>query len=68
LKLQRCTKSSRPHITISMYAVHDDTKDKAFMIEMSWIKGGKFESVPKEMVDRAEAEAKRALDDGMDED
>lgn len=35
---------------------------------MSWIKNGKFEPVPKTLLDKAEADAKRALEDGMDED
>lgn len=51
-----------------MYAVHEDGKDKAFLLEMSWCKDGKFEEVPKKLVDEAEASAKRALENDMEED
>ena len=51
------------------YAVHDEGKDKPFVLEMSWLKDGKFESVPKALLDEAESAAKRALEeDDMEED
>lgn len=51
-----------------MYAVHEDGKEKAFLLEMSWCKDGKFEAVPKNLVDEAEALAKRAMEDDMEDD
>lgn len=55
-----------------IYVAHEDSKDKEFELEMTWIsdlKGptkGRHESVPRELLEEAEREAKRALE-GDDE-
>ena len=55
-----------------IYVAHEDSKDKEFELEMTWIsdlKGptkGRHEQVPKELLEEAEKEAKRALE-GDDE-
>ena len=63
-----------------IYVAHEDSKDKEFELEMTWIsdlKGptkGKHEAVPRALLDEAERQAKRALegddddeDEGMEE-
>ena len=51
--------------------VHDEAKDKEFRLEISWI-GPQSKNqhchVPQAVLEAAEAEARAALDDGMDED
>lgn len=55
-----------------IYVAHEDSKDKEFELEMSWIsdlKGptkGRHEEVPKELREEAEKAAKRSLE-GEDE-
>jgi len=53
-----------------IYMVHDDVKDKAFELELSWVcteTNNLHEMVPKELRDEAEKLAKAALEDeGMD--
>ena len=55
-----------------IYVAHEDSKDKDFELEMTWIsdlKGptkGKHEEVPKELREEAEKLAKKALE-GEDE-
>ncbi|KAI8829164.1 nucleophile aminohydrolase [Chytridium lagenaria] len=46
-----------------IYAVHDDSKDKDFELEISW-----HEMVPRELLEEAEAAAKASLNSEMDED
>lgn len=60
-------------VTLSIYKVHDDAKDKDFELEMAWVgnktKGGKgyVELVPQDKVDEAERLAKEALNDEMED-
>ncbi|KAI8850629.1 nucleophile aminohydrolase [Chytridium lagenaria] len=54
-----------------IYAVHDDSKDKDFELEISWVceeSGNKHEMVPRELLEEAEAAAKASLNSEMDED
>ncbi|CAG2166845.1 unnamed protein product [Oppiella nova] len=54
-----------------IYVVHDEIKDKAFELEMSWIgadTNGKHEWVPKELFDEAEQLAKEAIKPDSDSD
>ncbi|KAF9886179.1 hypothetical protein FE257_011902 [Aspergillus nanangensis] len=52
-----------------IYVAHEDSKDKDFELEMSWISSldgptkGKHEEVPKELLEEAEKAAKRSLED-----
>jgi 20S proteasome subunit alpha 7 len=51
--------------------VHDESKDKEFELEVTWISpqsNNRHASVPKELKEEAERLAKAALDDGMEED
>ncbi|KAL5363746.1 proteasome component C1 [Aspergillus floccosus] len=56
-----------------IYVAHEDSKDKEFELEMSWISSldgptkGRHEEVPKELLEEAEKAAKRSLE-GDDED
>lgn len=56
-----------------IYVAHEDSKDKEFELEMSWVSSldgptkGKHQPVPKELQEEAEKAAKRALE-GDDED
>jgi len=48
-----------------IYAVHDEVKDKTFELELSWIceeSGRQHQLVPKDILEEAEREAKRALE------
>lgn len=55
-----------------IYVAHEDSKDKEFELEMTWISSldgptqGKHEEVPKDLLEEAEKAAKRALE-GEDE-
>lgn len=57
-----------------IYAAHEDSKDKEFELEMSWISSsdgptkGRHEQVPKEILDEAENFATRAMEGDEDED
>jgi 20S proteasome subunit alpha 7 len=56
-----------------IYVAHEDSKDKEFELEMTWISSvdgptkGRHEEVPKELLEEAEKAAKRSLE-GDDED
>ena len=56
-----------------IYIAHEDSKDKDFELEMSWVSSssgptkGKHEQVPKEVLAEAERLAKKAIE-GDDED
>ena len=56
-----------------IYVAHEDSKDKDFELEMSWISAldgptkGRHQPVPKQLLEEAEKAAKRALD-GDDDD
>lgn len=57
-----------------IYVAHDDSKDKEFELEMTWISGkdgptkGLHQEVPKALREEAERLAKKALDEDDDED
>jgi len=54
-----------------IYLVHDDVKDKAFELEMSWVGAaseGRHQTVPAEQFALAEAAAKQALEEAEDSD
>jgi len=54
-----------------IYAVHDDVKDKAFELEMSWVcaeSNNTHQFVPEDVLEEAEKFAKAALDNEMEED
>eukprot|EP01087_Luapelamoeba_hula_P002318 TRINITY_DN11_c0_g1_i1.p1 TRINITY_DN11_c0_g1~~TRINITY_DN11_c0_g1_i1.p1 ORF type:complete len:286 (+),score=57.35 TRINITY_DN11_c0_g1_i1:99-860(+) len=58
------------HAAKIIHMVHDDVKDKAFELEMSWIcteSGNLHQFVPKDLLDEAEREARAALEDEMNE-
>ena len=56
-----------------IYVAHEDSKDKEFELEMTWVSSvggptkGRHEEVPKELREEAERLAKKALE-GEDED
>lgn len=56
-----------------IYVAHEDSKDKDFELEMSWISSssgptkGKHQEVPKNILEEAEKAAKKAME-GDDED
>eukprot|EP00960_Hanusia_phi_P071312 767523-Hanusia_phi.AAC.7 len=53
-----------------IHSVHDDVKDKDFELELSWIceeSGWKHKMVPKDLAQKAEEEAKKALEEDMDD-
>ncbi|KAI8900799.1 nucleophile aminohydrolase [Globomyces pollinis-pini] len=59
------------HAARIIHMVHDESKDKDFELELTWISpqsNGKHAVVPKDIKDEAERLAKAALDDEMDED
>jgi 20S proteasome subunit alpha 7 len=55
-----------------IYVAHEDSKDKEFELEMTWISSldgptkGRHEEVPRELLEEAERAARRALE-GEDE-
>ncbi|XP_067681248.1 proteasome subunit alpha type-3-like [Haliotis asinina] len=54
-----------------IYIVHDEVKDKAFELELSWVgegTGGRHELVPPEVFTEAEKYAKEALEESDDSD
>lgn len=55
----------------SVHLVHDDNKDGNFELEMTWIgpeTNGFHVHVPEDLLVEAEAAARRALEEDMDED
>lgn len=56
-----------------IYVAHEDSKDKEFELEMTWISSldgptkGRHEEVPKDLLEKAEKAAKQSLE-GDDED
>ena len=56
-----------------IYIAHEDSKDKDFELEMSWISSsdgptkGRHQEVPKDILEEAEKAAKKAME-GEDED
>ena len=56
-----------------MYVAHEDSKDKEFELEMSWISSlegptkGRHEEVPKHVQEEAEKLAKRSMEADDDE-
>eukprot|EP00899_Mesostigma_viride_P001855 jgi/Mesvir1/11670/Mv00064-RA.1 len=54
-----------------IHSVHDEAKDKAFELEMSWVcdeSGRKHQKVPQHLIDEAEREAKAAMEEDGDDD
>lgn len=57
-----------------IYIAHEDSKDKEFELEMTWISSldgptkGRHEKVPKQILAEAEKLAKKALEGEDDED
>lgn len=57
-----------------IYVAHEDSKDKEFELEMTWISAldgptkGRHEHVPKELLEEAEKHAKKSLEPEDDED
>lgn len=57
-----------------IYVAHEDSKDKEFELEMSWVSSldgptkGRHQEVPKDILDEAEKFAKRAMEGDDDED
>jgi 20S proteasome subunit alpha 7 len=57
-----------------IYVSHEDSKDKEFELEMTWISSvdgptkGRHEEVPKELLEEAEKFAKRSLEGDEEED
>ncbi|XP_059483724.1 proteasome subunit alpha type-3 [Neocloeon triangulifer] len=54
-----------------IYLVHDELKDKAFELELSWVgeaTGGRHEKVPKELFQEAERYANSSLQDDSESD
>ncbi|CEQ41229.1 SPOSA6832_02915 [Sporobolomyces salmonicolor] len=52
-------------VETSIHTVHDDTKDKDFELEMTWISprsGWKHQPVPQDLADAAEKKAKEIID------
>jgi 20S proteasome subunit alpha 7 len=56
-----------------IYVAHEDSKDKEFELEMSWISSldgptkGRHEEIPKDILEEAEKAARRALDEDEEE-
>ena len=54
-----------------IYTCYDESKDKPFILEMSWLceeTGWKYQLVPQDLIDGAEAWAKKELEDDDDDD
>jgi 20S proteasome subunit alpha 7 len=54
----------------SIHTIHDDVKDKEFVLEMSWVceaTNGKHEFIPADVVAEAEAQAKKEIEDDSDD-
>jgi 20S proteasome subunit alpha 7 len=54
-----------------IYIAHEDSKDKEFELEMTWVgleTEGRHQEVPKALREEAEQLAKKALDDDDDDD
>lgn len=56
-----------------IYVAHEDTKDKDFELEMTWISAldgptkGRHEEVPRELLEEAEKAAKKSIEGDDDE-
>jgi 20S proteasome subunit alpha 7 len=63
--------SDNYHACYSIYAAHDESKDKEFELEISWVSTtdseGRFAPVPRELVEEAENKAKEDLDADMED-
>ncbi|XP_028409692.1 proteasome subunit alpha type-3-like [Dendronephthya gigantea] len=54
-----------------IHTVHDEVKDKSFVLEMSWVTeatNGKHQWVPKDIIDSAEKHAKDTMEEDSSED
>lgn len=56
-----------------IYVAHEDSKDKEFELEMSWISNldgptkGRHQEVPRELLEEAEKAAKKSIEGDDDE-
>ncbi|KAI3385775.1 hypothetical protein SNEBB_000414 [Seison nebaliae] len=53
------------HAAKIIHTIHDDTKDKPFELEMSWVgevTKGKHENVPQDLIDKIEVEVKKEIE------
>ena len=56
-----------------IYVAHEDSKDKEFELEMSWISAldgptkGRHQQVPQQLLEEAEKAAKKSLEGGSDD-
>lgn len=57
-----------------IYVAHEDSKDKEFELEMTWISAldgptkGRHQHVPQELLEEADTAAKKAMDGDDDDD
>ncbi|XP_070577876.1 proteasome subunit alpha type-3-like [Ptychodera flava] len=72
LKMQDMTmKDLVKEVAKIIYIVHDEVKDKAFELELSWVgeaTNGKHQLVPKDIAEEAEKYAKESLEEDSDSD
>ncbi|KNC81183.1 proteasome subunit alpha type-3 [Sphaeroforma arctica JP610] len=72
LKLGELTMKEAVHaIAKIIHTIHDDVKDKEFILEMSWVgkeTQGRHRPVPDEIIQEASEAAKKALEDDSDDD
>ena len=58
------------HAAKILYVAHEESKDKEFVIEMTWVGSetdGRHKEVPRELVEEAERKAKRELEGDYDD-
>ncbi|XP_042337409.1 proteasome subunit alpha type-3-like [Plectropomus leopardus] len=66
-----CDNELCPLLSLRIYIVHDEVKDKAFELELSWVgevTNGRHELVPKDVREEAEKYAKDSLEEEDDSD
>eukprot|EP00111_Clytia_hemisphaerica_P016101 TCONS_00047654-protein len=72
LQLENLTcKEAVKEVAKIIYVVHDEVKDKAFELELSWVgaeSNGKHQMVPKDIASEAEELAKKAMEEDSDSD
>jgi len=71
LKLEEMTcREAVVEVAKIIYSVHDEAKDKAFELELSWLceeSGNEHKRVPADLAQHAEEAAKAALEEDMDD-
>eukprot|EP01134_Creolimax_fragrantissima_P001210 CFRG1210T1 len=72
LKLGELTMKEAVHAVAKiMHTIHDDVKDKDFILEMSWVgkeTDGRHKPIPEALIKEASEAAKKALEDDSDDD